>query len=112
MASRSVKATGRSRAHLAGRSVPAATLAEFSSQLLTIHGQNDQLRLLAPEEQLAALDRFDSTIGPLRSAYTEAFSSWRAYAKDYKERTEKRRELAQEVDRLQFALDEIAAIDR
>lgn len=111
LASRSVKATGRSRAHLAGRSVPAATLAEFSSQLLTIHGQNDQLRLLAPEEQLAALDRFDNTIGPLRSAYTEAFLTWRAYAKDFKERTEKRRELAQEVDRLQFALDEIAAID-
>ncbi|WP_257181755.1 DNA repair protein RecN [Corynebacterium cystitidis] len=111
LASRSVKATGRSRAHLAGRSVPAATLAEFSAQLLTIHGQNDQLRLLAPEEQLAALDRFDPAIAPIRSAYTEAFYTWRAHVKDLKQRTEKRRELAQEVDRLQFALDEIAAIN-
>ncbi|WIM68781.1 DNA repair protein RecN [Corynebacterium breve] len=110
LVSRSVKSTGRSRAHLAGRSVPAATLADFSQLLLTIHGQNDQLRLLAPEEQLAALDRFDTSIAPKREAYRGAWKTWRSLAKDLKERTEKRRELAQEVDRLQFALEEIDAV--
>ena len=53
--SRSVKATGRSKAHLGGRTVPAATLSEVAENLLTIHGQNDQLRLISPDEQLAAL---------------------------------------------------------
>lgn len=107
---RTVSAKGRSRAHLGGRSVPAATLADFSSHLLTIHGQNDQLRLLSPDQQLSALDRFDPKIAPLAEAYRGEYRTWRALAKDLSERTRSRRELAQEVDRLNFALDEIDAV--
>ena len=110
LVSRSVKASGRSNAHLGGRKVPAATLGELASHLLTIHGQNDQLRLMAPEQQLAALDRFDPAIAAKLRRYREAYTDWRAAAKDLKERTEKRLELAQEVDRLQFALEEIDAV--
>lgn len=110
LVSRSVKASGRSSAHLGGRKVPAATLSELAGHLLTIHGQNDQLRLMAPEQQLAALDRFDPAIQAKLDAYREAFTAWRAAAKDLKDRTEKRLELAQEVDRLQFAIDEIDAV--
>ena len=111
IASRTVNASGRSRAHLGGRSVPAATLAEFTAPLLTIHGQNDQLRLLAPDQQLAALDRFDPAIAPLLATYREVWSTWRSLARDLRQRTESRRELAQEIDRLQFALDEIDAVE-
>lgn len=110
LVSRSVKASGRSSAHLGGRKVPAATLDELASHLLTIHGQNDQLRLMAPEQQLAALDRFDPAIPAKLRRYRDAYTDWRAAAKDLKERTEKRLELAQEVDRLQFALEEIDAV--
>ncbi|MDN8605666.1 DNA repair protein RecN [Corynebacterium ureicelerivorans] len=110
LVSRSVKASGRSSAHLGGRKVPAATLGELASHLLTIHGQNDQLRLMAPEQQLAALDRFDPAIAAKLRRYRETYTDWRAAAKDLKERTEKRLELAQEVDRLQFALEEIDAV--
>lgn len=110
LVSRSVKASGRSSAHLGGRKVPAATLGELAGHLLTIHGQNDQLRLMAPEQQLAALDRFDPAIAAKLRRYREAYTGWRAAAKDLKERTEKRLELAQEVDRLQFALEEIDAV--
>lgn len=107
IATRVVNASGRSKAHLGGRSVPAATLGEFAAEVLTIHGQNDQLRLLSPAAQLEALDRSDAAIEALRKTYRVAFEEWRALAKDLKERTEKRRELAQEVDRLQFAIDDI-----
>lgn len=107
LVSRSVSAKGRSRAHLGGRSVPAATLAEFSGHLLTIHGQNDQLRLLSPEQQLAALDRFDPEIAPLVQRYRRIYRDWRTLAKDLSERTRSRRELAQEADQLNFALNEI-----
>ena len=110
LVSRSVKASGRSSAHLGGRKVPAATLGELASHLLTIHGQNDQLRLMAPEQQMSALDRFDPAIAAKLRRYREAYTDWRAAAKDLKERTEKRLELAQEVDRLQFALQEIDAV--
>lgn len=108
--SRTVSAAGRSRAYLGGRAVPAATLGEFARELITVHGQNDQLRLLAPEEQLGAVDRADPKLARVRERYTEAFKEWRSLAKDYKRRTEQRRELAQEVDRLQFAVDEIDGI--
>lgn len=111
IASRTVSSAGRSRAYLGGRAVPAATLGEFASHLITVHGQNDQLRLLAAEQQLAAIDRFDPSIGPVRAAYTDAFKHWRELAKDYQRRTESRREMAQEVDRLQFAITEITELD-
>ena len=107
IASRQVNSTGRSKAHLGGRSVPAATLQDFTAELLTIHGQNDQLRLLSPERQLAALDRFDPDVAELVDSYRTVYGAWRTLAKDLKERTMKRRELAQEVDRLQFAINEI-----
>ena len=111
IASRTVSAAGRSRAYLGGRAVPAATLGEFASHLITVHGQNDQLRLLSPDQQLAAIDRFEPGIEKMRTTYTEAFSHWRSLAKDYHRRTESRREMAQEVDRLQFAINEIAELD-
>ena len=110
LVSRSVRATGRSKAHIGGRTVPAATLGEFTGHLLTIHGQNDQLRLMSPDQQLAALDRFDPEIADALSTYQEAWNQWRDAAKDLRERTEKRRELAQEVDQLTFAINEIDAV--
>lgn len=107
--SRTVKSTGRSRAHLGGRSVPAASLAQFTEDLLTIHGQNDQLRLLSPERQLEALDGFDPQIAPLKASYQEVYTTWYRQARDYSRRVKSRRELAQEMDRLRFALNEIEA---
>ncbi|WP_198009031.1 AAA family ATPase, partial [Saccharomonospora saliphila] len=58
IALRTVGADGRSRAHLGGRSVPVGVLAALAEQVLAVHGQNDQLRLLRPAEQRAVLDRF------------------------------------------------------
>ncbi len=49
---------GRSRAHLGGRSVPQAVLAELADDLVTVHGQADQMRLRTPARQREALDAF------------------------------------------------------
>ena len=56
--SRTVTIEGRSRAHVGGRAMPVAMLAEVGEQVLAVHGQSDQLRLLRPAEQRGALDRF------------------------------------------------------
>lgn len=111
IASRIVSSSGRSKAYLGGRAVPAAVLGEFSSELLTIHGQNDQLRLLAPEQQLSALDRLDPKVSQLLEKYKVAYQQWRTLAQDLAQRTKSRRELAQEADRLDFAIEEISSID-
>ncbi|CAB0843739.1 DNA repair protein RecN [Corynebacterium diphtheriae] len=109
--SRTVSAQGRSRAHLGGRSVPAANLVEFSKEVLTIHGQNDQLRLLNSDRQRDALDRFSQKISALMTVYSEAYRAWKNLSKDLQERQASKRELAQEVDLLEFAIREISEVD-
>ncbi|WP_054814669.1 DNA repair protein RecN [Nocardia arizonensis] len=111
IAVRTVGSDGRSRAHLGGRGVPASVLAEFSAPLLTVHGQNDQLRLQRSEQQLKALDQFASdTVGPLLRKYRAARKSWLEARSELLERTARSRELALEADRLTHSLNEIDAI--
>lgn len=43
--SRTVSASGRSRAQVAGRSVPVGVLSDIGHSLVTVHGQADQWRL-------------------------------------------------------------------
>lgn len=50
--------SGRSRAYLGGRSVPQNLLAEVAADLVTVHGQADQIRLRSAAHQRAALDEF------------------------------------------------------
>lgn len=108
IAVRTVGGDGRSRAHLGGRSIPAGVLSEFTDPLLTVHGQNDQLRLLRPDQQLAALDRFaDKAVGPLLARYGKLRAQWFEARTELLERTSRTRELAQEADQLTFALEEI-----
>ena len=108
---RSVGADGRSRAHLGGRSVPAGVLAAFTESMLTVHGQNDQLRLLRPEEQRRALDRFAAdTVGHKLARYRTLRREWLELRTELVERTERGRELAQEADRLRHELAEIDAV--
>ncbi|WP_181193387.1 DNA repair protein RecN [Prauserella shujinwangii] len=112
IALRSVGGDGRSRAHLGGRSVPAGVLAELSEQLLAVHGQNDQLRLLRPAEQRAVLDRFAGEVvtAPLAD-YRRVRDEWLAVAAELEERTSRSRELAQQADLLRHGLTEIEAVD-
>lgn len=110
IALRSVSRDGPSRAYLGGRSVPAKTLTTFTTGLLTLHGQNDQLRLMRPDEQRAALDRFAQVSAPLER-YRKLRDEWLVARRDLVDRTNRAREMAQEADRLKFALTEIARVD-
>lgn len=110
--SRTVTIEGRSRAHVGGRSMPVAMLSEVGEQVVAVHGQSDQLRLLRPSEQRAALDRF---AGPehekLLESYREAFTRWRAVVEDLADRRRHARERSQEADLLTLGLDEISRVD-
>jgi DNA repair protein RecN (Recombination protein N) len=110
IALRSVSRDGPSRAYLGGRSVPAKSLGDFTTELLTLHGQNDQLRLMRPEEQRGALDRF-AKAGPALERYRTLRDAWLSARRDLFDRRNRMRELALEADRLTFALDEIDAVD-
>ena len=110
--SRTVTIEGRSRAHVGGRSMPVAMLSEVGEQLVAVHGQSDQLRLLRPAEQRGSLDRF---AGPehekLLETYREAYARWRSVVDDLATRRRNARELSQEADLLTLGLDEISRVD-
>ncbi|MBJ7400683.1 DNA repair protein RecN, partial [Mycolicibacterium sp.] len=99
-----------SRAYLGGRSVPAKTLTTFTTGLLTLHGQNDQLRLMRPDEQRGALDRF-AGVAAVLERYRKVRDEWLIARRDLVDRTNRAREMAQEADRLKFALTEIDGVD-
>ncbi len=109
IAARSVSREGPSRAYLGGRSVPAKSLSTFTTELLTLHGQNDQLRLMRPDEQRAALDRFADVEQQLKR-YRRLRDDWLAARRDLVDRKQRARELAQEADRLKFGLNEIDTV--
>ena len=110
--SRSVSAEGRSRAWLGGRTVPVGTLTYLADDLVAVHGQTDQQRLLQPGRQRAALDRYagDELVKPLR-AYTQAYQRHKQVAALLDELTTRARERAQEADLLRFGLEEIEKVD-
>ncbi|WP_280230073.1 DNA repair protein RecN [Nocardia cyriacigeorgica] len=111
IAIRTVGSDGRSRAHLGGRGVPASVLSDFTAPLLTVHGQNDQLRLQRPDQQLSALDQFAAdTVGPLLRRYQQHRRAWLDARTELLERTARSRELALEADRLKHSLAEIDGI--
>ena len=109
IAARSVSRDGPSRAYLGGRSVPAKSLGTFTTELLALHGQNDQLRLMRPDEQRAALDRFTDVESQLKR-YRRLRDDWLEARRDLVDRKQRARELVQEADRLKFGLNEIDTV--
>lgn len=111
IALRSVNADGRSRAHLGGRSVPNGVLSELAEQVIAVHGQNDQLRLLRQGEQRAVLDRFaGDPVAHVLADYQKVRAEWTEAVRELTERTERSRELAREADLLRHGLAEISAV--
>lgn len=110
--SRTVTVEGRSRAHVGGRTVPVAVLAEVGERVFALHGQSDQLRLLRPAEQRAALDRY---AGPEHEKqlgrFAELYGRWRAVEDDLADRRANARQRSQEADLLRLGLDEISRVD-
>jgi DNA repair protein RecN (Recombination protein N) len=110
LASRTLSAEGRSRAHVGGTAAPIALLGALADDLVALHGQSDQQRLLQPARQRAALDRYaGKTVAEPLAAYTVAYQRLRRLTAELDEITTRSRERAQEADLLRFGLGEIEA---
>jgi DNA repair protein RecN (Recombination protein N) len=108
---RTVAAEGRSRAHLGGRSVPQGVLAEIADDLVTVHGQSDQLRLRTASRQRVALDAFAGPahaelLAQYRDAWTER-SALQAEIDDIETRAGER---AREAELLRLGLAEVERV--
>ncbi|KRC50334.1 MULTISPECIES: DNA repair protein RecN [unclassified Nocardioides] len=106
---RNVSAEGRSRAFAGGASVPVATLAEIAEPLVAVHGQSDQHRLLKPQTQRHALDRFGA-LEDLHASYAALHDQLVSTEQELAEVTATARERAREADVLRYGVDEVAAV--
>ena len=106
---RSVAAEGRSRAFLAGRVVPAATLEQISADLVAVHGQSDQVRVVDPRRQREMLDRFAETEA-VRDAFADAFSVWRTTMRQIDELRTARADMERQANVVRLGIAEIEAV--
>ena len=113
---RSVSREGRSRAHAGGTAVPAATLAAVGADLVTVHGQADQRRLVQRSVQRELLDAYAASTTD--GAHTDLLVAHRGTHARLAEVTVRLRALvdaaetrAREQEMLRHGLAEIAEVD-
>lgn len=112
LASRVVPATGRSRAHLGGRAVPASVLGQVGSRLVSIHGQADQLRLRTAAAQRRALDAVGgSEHEQLCRQYSSCYRAWNQARQDLETWREQALAREGEIAGLRHALEQLEALD-
>ena len=76
--SRTVALKGRARATAGGRTVPISVLTDISSDLITLHGQSEQLRLKGTAQQRQLLDAAGGQrLAEVAARYRAAFESWK-----------------------------------
>ncbi|MFH5822646.1 DNA repair protein RecN [Georgenia sp. AZ-5] len=112
LVARTLPASGRSRAHLGGRTVPTGVLTEIGEQLVTVHGQSQQLRLRAPSQQRAALDAFGgpehaALVAGYRAAWAELVAAREELAAWEREAGAREHEIAL----LRAGLEQVDALD-
>ena len=110
--SRTVPASGRSRAHLGGRAVPSAVLSEVGAHLVSVHGQGDQFRLRSASAQRRALDSLGGREhAALCRRYAEAYRARQAAAEALEEWRAGARARRAEAARLRAWLDAVEQVD-
>lgn len=103
---------GRSRSHVGGAALPSGTAAGFTSGLLTIHGQSEQVRLGRPERQREILDRSGgAALAEVADRYRAVWAERRRVATELADLTQHAAERARELDMLRFGLAEIEKVD-
>jgi DNA repair protein RecN (Recombination protein N) len=104
---RVISSGGRSRAVAGGASVPAGVLARVGEEVLAVHGQSDQQRLVSSAAQRAVLDSYaDIDASDVRRAY----ATWQQLEGELRHRAANGRELAREADLLAHGIAEIEAV--
>jgi DNA repair protein RecN (Recombination protein N) len=104
--SREVLGEGRSIARINGRSVPVRALAELGAVLVDVHGQSDHQSLFQRSRQLEYLDQFAGLLSR-RNSVAQLSREFRAVRREMGSLERDEREVAREIDRLSFQVEEI-----
>lgn len=105
---RTLPREGRARATAGGRTVPLGVLRDVGADLVSMHGQSEQLTLRGQAQQRALLDALTGEDGAVaRQAYTEAFDAHRTLTAEHARLEDTRSERAARMDFLRTALETI-----
>lgn len=105
---RQMSANGRGNILINGCHVTLSVLRQVGSHLLDIHGQNDSLALLKPENQMRLLMQFDDMAQDVLKTYQETYLSWKNFCKEYARRKKEAHDTEERQDMLSWQEKEIA----
>lgn len=106
--SREVYTNGRNSCKINGRLVTVTELKEFMSNIIDVHGQNDNQKILNPKHHIKYLDNFcGSELLELIDEYKQYYSEYCETKKQLKENLGDDKEKQRRLDLLQYEFDEI-----
>lgn len=109
---RQIQANGRSKAFLGGRAVAVANLKTVMEDLLTIHGQSEQMRLKSETEQRRALDRASGEEGKrARDNYSESRIKWMEAQEALEKWQTEQKELDRQTFYIQTLVNKVQAVN-
>lgn len=107
---RSVPSSGRSRATANGRSVPRSVLGRITDELVTVHGQADQLRIASAARQREFLDAVAGDQAELAS-YRQAWEALAAMDERLEKLDSQESSIRQQADYLRESIERINRVD-
>jgi len=109
MLRRTLGTDGRSRAFINDQSVSVGLLRQIGEELVEVHGQFDNQRLLNPATHMVLLDAHGGH-GSLRAKVSKAYHTWNAAALERKRTEEELATARREEDYLRHAVEELRAL--
>lgn len=107
---RQVPARGRSKAIVNGRTVPSGLLKQIADDLVTIHGQADQMRLVSSARQRELLDEYMCSADSLKR-YSKAWKRLVDADRTLRDLESQQADVRQRADYLRDSLEQIARVD-
>ena len=105
---REVYSNGRNSCKINGRLVTVNELKEFMSEIIDIHGQNDNQSLMNPKEHIKFLDNFAGIqLFKIKENYQEFYQEYCAIKKELKNNYGDDKEKQRKLDLLRYQLNEI-----
>ena len=106
--SREVHLNGRNTCKINGRLVTVSELKNFMSEIIDIHGQNDNLKILSNVYQIGYLDNYcGRNLLKLKLDYSSKYTRYLEFNKKLKENFGDNKERERKLDLLQYEFDEI-----
>ena len=106
--SREIHSNGRNSCKINGRLVTLTELKDFMSNIIDIHGQNDNQKILNPEYHIKYLDNFiGEHILQIKTGYKELYNKRQKIKKDLKANLGDDKEKQRQLSLLQYEFDEI-----